>query len=97
MVKAGVRRWRTSRSRDQSYRQLLHELYTLSDPACTTRVTVPTLWDTQTQTVVSNESSEIIRMFDTAFVDVAAPTPVLCPDDQRDEIDSMNDFGSKHQ
>ena len=70
----------------------LHEIYTLSDPGCTTRVTVPTIWDTQTQTVVSNESSEIIRMFDAAFVNVAAPTPLLCPSDQRDEINAMNTF-----
>ncbi|CAN0568449.1 unnamed protein product, partial [Laminaria digitata] len=70
----------------------LHEVYTLSEPECTTRVTVPTLWDTRTRTVVSNESSEIIRMFDTAFGDVAAPTPVLCPDNLRDEIDAMNAF-----
>ena len=70
----------------------LHEVYTLSDPGCTTRVTVPTLWDTKTCTVVSNESSEIIRMFDTAFADIAPPTPVLCPDELRDEIDAMNAF-----
>ena len=70
----------------------LHEVFTLSDPDCTTRVTVPTLWDTRTKTVVSNESSEIIRMFDTAFADVASPTPVLCPDNLRDQIDAMNSF-----
>lgn len=70
----------------------LHEVYTLSDPACTTRVTVPTLWDSRTRTVVSNESSEIIRMFDTAFAGIAPPTPVLCPDELRDEIDAMNAF-----
>ena len=45
----------------------LHELYTIADPACTTRVTVPTLWDAKTRRVVNNESSEIIRMFNTAF------------------------------
>ena len=70
----------------------LHEIYTLSDPECTTRVTVPTLWDTRTKSVVSNESSEIIRMFDTAFADIAPPTPILCPDELRDEIDAMNKF-----
>ena len=70
----------------------LHEVYTLSDPGCTTRVTVPTLWDSRTQTVVSNESSEIIRMFDSAFVDVAESSPLLCPDNLRAEIDAMNTF-----
>ena len=70
----------------------LHEVFTLSDPGCTTRVTVPTLWDSRTQTVVSNESSEIIRMFDSAFVDVAESSPLLCPDNLRAEIDAMNTF-----
>jgi len=70
----------------------LHEIYTLSDPDCTTRVTVPTLWDTRTQTVVSNESAEIIRMFDTAFADIAPPTPELYPEELRAEIDAMNHF-----
>jgi len=70
----------------------LHEVYTLSDPGCTTRVTVPTLSDSRTQTVVSNESSEIIRMFDSAFVDVAESSPLLCPDNLRAEIDAMNTF-----
>ena len=70
----------------------LHEVYTLSDPGCTTRVTVPTLWDSRTQTVVSNESSEIIRMFDSAFVDVAESSPLLCPDNLHAEIDAMNTF-----
>jgi putative glutathione S-transferase len=72
--------------------QWLHEVYTLSNNECTTRVTVPTLWDTKTQTIVSNESSEIIRMFDTAFANVAPPSPILCPDDLRDDIDAMNTF-----
>jgi len=70
----------------------LHEVYTLSDPGCTTRVTVPTLWDSRTQTVVSNESSEIIRMFDSAFVDVAESSPLLCPANLRAEIDAMDTF-----
>ena len=70
----------------------LHELYTIAEADCTTRVTVPTLWDSKLQTVVSNESSEIIRMFDTAFADIAPATPVLCPDELRDEIDAMNAF-----
>src|ERR1700730_14753584 len=49
----------------------LHELYTIADPACTTRVTVPTLWDAKTRRVVNNESSEIIRIFNTAFFGIA--------------------------
>ncbi|PDS46254.1 hypothetical protein CO662_04460 [Rhizobium anhuiense] len=45
----------------------LHELYTLADPTCTSRVTVPVLWDKRERTIVSNESSAIIRMFNSAF------------------------------
>src|SRR6476619_1145339 len=45
----------------------LHELYTIADPTCTTRVTVPTLWDAKTRRVVNNVSSERLRMFNTAF------------------------------
>src|SRR3546814_8912949 len=44
----------------------LHQLYTRARPGMTGRVTVPLLWDTATDTIVSNESSEIIRMFNRA-------------------------------
>ena len=47
--------------------KFLHEVYTKADPAFTGRVTVPVLWDRQTHTIVNNESSEIIRMFNKAF------------------------------
>src|SRR6266542_1466093 len=58
----------------------LHELYAIADPACTTRVTVPTLWDARTRRVVNNESSEIIRMFNTAFSAIAEPSPDYYPE-----------------
>ncbi len=45
----------------------LHQVYTRADPAYSGRVTVPVLWDKKEQTIVSNESSEIIRMFNSAF------------------------------
>ena len=45
----------------------VHELYTKADPHYTGRVSVPVLWDKKTGTIVSNESSEIIRMFNSAF------------------------------
>jgi len=47
--------------------KLLHEVYTKAGPTFTGRVTVPVLWDRQTNTIVNNESSEIIRMFNEAF------------------------------
>lgn len=45
----------------------LHQIYTLADPSYTGRVTVPVLWDKKQHTIVNNESSEIIRMFNSAF------------------------------
>src|ERR1700744_870838 len=68
----------------------LHELYTLADPGCSTRVTVPTLWDAKTRSVVNNESSEIIRIFNTAFAGIADPTPDYYPQALRPEIDATN-------
>ena len=47
--------------------EFLYQLYLHADPHYTGRVTVPVLWDKKQQTIVSNESSEIIRMFNTAF------------------------------
>ena len=70
----------------------LHEVYTLSDPQCSSRVTVPTLWDTETRRVISNESSEIIRMFNSEFASLAPATPDLYPEALRDEIDAMNEL-----
>ncbi len=68
----------------------LHELYTIADPACTTRVTVPTLWDARTRRVVNNESSEIMRMFNTAFSGVAPASPDYYPQALRPGIDATN-------
>jgi len=52
---------------------------------------VPVLWDTRTGRIVNNESSEIIRMFDEAFDEVATnPGRRLCPPELRDEIDAIN-------
>lgn len=54
------------------------------------RVTVPVLWDKQTQTIVSNESSEIIRMMNSAFAGIAKPSPDFYPPELRAEIDAIN-------
>lgn len=67
-----------------------HEIYTHADPNYTGRVTVPILWDNQTQTIVNNESSEIIRMFNSAFGQVGAKSGDYYPEDLRAEIDSLN-------
>ncbi len=70
----------------------LHDLYTIADSDCTSRVTVPTLWDAKTQRVVNNESSEIIRMFNSEFMGLADPSPDYCPASLHSEIDTMNAF-----
>ncbi len=70
----------------------MHELYTRADPHVTCRVTVPVLWDKQKETIVNNESSEIIRMLNDAFVDLAPPSPDYYPEELRSEIDEINDF-----
>ena len=69
----------------------LHELYTLSDPDCTSRVTVPVLWDKAARRIVSNESSEILRMFNTAFDTLDAAPGDYYPAELRAEIDAVND------
>lgn len=69
----------------------LHELYTRADDDYTGRATVPLLWDERTDAVVSNESADILRMFDTAFAGIAPITATLRPSDLWAEIDALND------
>ncbi|MEQ8701981.1 MAG: glutathione S-transferase C-terminal domain-containing protein, partial [Bauldia litoralis] len=71
--------------------EALHTLYSRADPGYSGRVTVPTLWDTQRETIVNNESSEIIRMFNDAFAAHAPASPDLYPADLRDEIEAVNE------
>ncbi len=68
----------------------LHQVYTQADSQYTGRVTVPVLWDKQTQTIVNNESSEIIRMFNSAFNGVGAKPGDYYPERLRDEIETLN-------
>ncbi len=69
----------------------LHQLYTLGEPRCTSRVTVPVLWDKVTRKIVSNESSDIIRMFNSAFDSVGAVEGDYYPVALRGEIDAVNE------
>lgn len=69
----------------------LHELYSRADAHVSGRATVPVLWDKARHTIVNNESSDILRMFDTAFADLAPPSIGLYPADLRDAIDALND------
>ncbi len=68
----------------------LHEIYTRADPGFSGIVTVPVLWDKKRRTIVNNESSEIIRMFDSAFGAWADNSVELRPAPLRDEIDALN-------
>lgn len=67
------------------------DIYTRADPGVSGRVTVPILWDKQRQTIVSNESSEIIRMFNTAFNEITGNTLDFYPMALRSEIDQINE------
>ena len=68
----------------------LHEVYTLADAHYTGRVTVPVLWDKRSSTIVSNESSEIIRMFNSAFDAWGDASVDFYPEPLRAEIDAVN-------
>ena len=68
----------------------LHEIYTRAEPGCTTRVTVPILWDKQTSAIVNNESADIIRMFNTAFDGAGAQSGDFYPLPLRRDIDALN-------
>ncbi|NOD94986.1 glutathione S-transferase family protein [Ruegeria sp. HKCCD4884] len=67
-----------------------HQIYTKADPSYSGRVTVPILWDKQQETIVSNESSEIIRMFNSAFNGITGNTDDYWPEAMRDEIEEVN-------
>ena len=68
----------------------LHELYTKADPKYTGRVTVPVLWDKKSETIVNNESSEIIRMFNSAFDNITDNKLDFYPESLRNQIDEIN-------
>ncbi|MDP7546684.1 MAG: glutathione S-transferase family protein [Alphaproteobacteria bacterium] len=69
-----------------------HQIYAQAVPDYSGRCSVPVLWDKEARTIVNNESSEIIRMFNSAFDDLATkPVPDLYPEHLRAEIDAVND------
>lgn len=68
----------------------LHELYTKANPDYTGRVTVPVLWDKKHQTIVNNESADIIRMLNTEFNALTQNTLDFYPEKYRQEIDDIN-------
>ena len=71
--------------------EFMYQVYTAAQPDYSGRVTVPVLWDKQEQTIVSNESPEIIRMFNSAFDGIGATPGDYYPEPLRAEIDALND------
>ena len=69
----------------------MYQLYLKSDKDYEGRVTVPVLWDKKTETIVSNESAEIIRMFNSAFNQLTGNTDDYYPEPLRAQIDEIND------
>ncbi|MDB6179643.1 glutathione S-transferase family protein [Paracoccus sp. Z330] len=68
----------------------LHQVYSTVVPDFTGRVTVPVLWDRKTHSIVNNESSDILRMLDSAFNDIAPASFDYYPAPLREQIDALN-------
>ena len=68
----------------------LRDIYLKADPKISGRVTVPVLWDRQRETIVSNESAEIIRMFNSAFDGLTGNSDDYWPEDLREAIEPVN-------
>jgi putative glutathione S-transferase len=73
-------------------KSFLYELYLQSKPEYEGRVTVPVLWDKQTEQIVSNESADIIRMMNSAFNELTGNTDDYYPVALRSEIDALNEL-----
>lgn len=71
-------------------KRYMRDVYIEADPGITARVTVPVLWDTKRNTIVSNESAEIIRMFNSAFDGITGNTDDYWPEDLREAIEPVN-------
>lgn len=70
----------------------LYEVYLAADSNYSGRVTVPVLWDKQTETIVNNESAEIMRMLNSAFDEIGAKPGNYLPEEWIEEIDKMNEL-----
>jgi glutathionyl-hydroquinone reductase len=68
----------------------LHQIYTKAAPDFTGRATVPVLWDKKTQTIVNNESADIVRMLNSGFGSLASSAVDLYPEHLKNEIDDLN-------
>ncbi|MCV9906917.1 glutathione S-transferase family protein [Brucella sp. HL-2] len=70
----------------------MHEIYTKADPHYNGRATVPVLWDKHKQTIVNNESADILRMLNSGFGDLASAGFDFYPEALRPEIDALNEY-----
>ena len=77
---------------DLFQKSFMREIYTEADPKVSTTVTVPVLWDKKNNTIVNNESSEIIRILNSNFNELTGNTEDYYPEDFRAEIDKWNDL-----
>ena len=71
-------------------KKYIHETYQISDKKVSTKATVPILWDKKTDTIVNNESAEIIRIMNSAFNDITKNYDDYYPSSLRIEIDKIN-------
>lgn len=74
----------------------LYQLYTRAEPHYTGRVTVPVLWDKQTQRIVNNESAQIIRILNGSFDFITGNKEDYYPQELKNEIDKINEFIYEH-
>jgi len=84
--------WEFGKDGDPLYQnEFVYQLYLQAAPDYQGRVTVPVLWDKKTKTIVNNESSEIIRILNTAFNELTGNTDDYYPEALRPEIDDINE------
>ncbi len=84
--------WTFASPEPETGANFLWQVYIKAKPSYSGRATVPILWDKKTQAIVSNESSEIIRMFNSAFNKITGDTQDFYPTHLRKEIDDVNAF-----
>lgn len=90
---AKAKQHRDSRRQDHLYASdYLYQLYTRTQPTYSGRVTVPVLWDKQRETIVNNESADIIRMFNSAFNQLTGNHQDYYPARLRAQIDALNEW-----
>lgn len=75
-----------------NHKHFLHEIYVLAKSDYTGKVTVPVLWDKKEQTIVNNESAEIIRMLNSEFEEYTDVKYDYYPQKERAKIDEINDY-----